>query len=152
MTTCHIQSAPSCLWLFLSFSGTRRSSNQQLQAVLVVGLLGGAGGQEGCGYRCSSRRGDVQEGVGADAGGRRVTERRGCCDAGKVDAKREPRLLQGFFRHGERLQLLLTVGHVRVLTTTTDTVQACLKRRTTRGEETLPRMHCNSVTEGFRNR
>jgi len=102
------------------------SANQQLQAVLVVGLLRGAGGQKGCGDGGPGRRGDVEEGVRADAGGRRVAERGGRRDAGEVDAEREPRLLQGFLRHGEGLELLLAVRHVGVLASSTDAIQTCL--------------------------
>lgn len=90
----------------------------------------GAGGQEGGGYGGPRRRGDVEEGVSADAGGRRVAECRGRSDAGEVDAEREPRLLQGFLWHGEGLELLLPVGHVGVLATSTDTIQARLRKMT----------------------
>lgn len=91
------------LSVYCFFWSPSLSSNQQLQAVLVVGILRGAGGQEGRGHggpRCS---GDIEEGVCADAGGRRVAERRGRRDAGEVDAEREPRLFQGFLWHGEGL-------------------------------------------------
>ena len=112
------------------FRSPSLSSDQQLQAVLVVGLSGGARGQEGRGHRGSRRRGHVEEGVRSDAGGRRVAERRGRRDAGEVDAEREPRLFQCFLRHGEGLELLLTVGHVGVLAASADTIQACLREMT----------------------
>lgn len=106
------------------------SSNQQLQAVLVAGLLRGAWGQEGGGHGGSCCCGDVEKGVCSDTGGCRVAERRRRCDAGEVDAEREPRLLQGFLWHGEGLEFLLTVGHVGVLATATDTIQARLRETT----------------------
>ena len=62
------------------------SSNQEFQAVLVVGLMRGAGGQIGCGDRGYCCRGDVEKGVSSDAGGCRVAESRGGGDAGEVDA------------------------------------------------------------------
>lgn len=102
MISHHIQSAPSCLFIVFFWSPSL-SSNQQLEAVLVVGILRGAGGQEGRGHRGPRSCGDIEEGVCADAGGRRVAERRGRRDAGEVDAKREPRLFQGFLGHSEGL-------------------------------------------------
>lgn len=99
----------------------------ELQAVLVGGVFWRAGGQEGRGDRRSRCRGNIQEGVAADAGGCRVAEGCGRGDAGEVDAQREPRLLQGLLWHGKRLQLLLTVGHVGVLAASADTVKACLE-------------------------
>lgn len=105
-------------------------SNQQLQAVLVVGLLWRAGGQKGCGHGGPCCCGNTEEGVSVDAGGCRVAECRGCCDAGEVDAECESSLLQGFLRHCEGLKLLFTVGHIGVLATSTDTIQACLKKMT----------------------
>lgn len=78
------------------------------------------GGRDGrpCG------RGDVEEGVAGGAGGRAAEGRRR--DAGEVDSQREARLLQSLLRHGEGLQLLLSVGHVGVLAATADTVQTRL--------------------------
>lgn len=108
------------------FGSPSLSTNQQLQAVLIGGLLWGTGGQESCGHGSSCCCGDVEEGVCTDAGGRRVAE---CCcrrDAGEVDAEREPCLFQGFLGNCEGLQLLLTVGHVRVLAASADTIQASL--------------------------
>lgn len=101
-----------CGFVFLFFGRVGVSSDQELQAVLVVGLMRGAGGQVGRGNWGPCCRGDIEEGVRSDAGGRRVAESRGGGDAGEVDAEREPRLFQGFLGHGESLQLLLTVGHV----------------------------------------
>lgn len=115
----------SCFCFF--FGSPSLSSDQQF---LIVGFLRRAGRQEGCSNRGSRCRSDIEEGVRTDAGGRRVAESSGCRDAGEVDAEREPCLLQGFLRHGKGLQLLLTVGHVGVLATSADTIQACLRKMT----------------------
>lgn len=119
---------------FLIFGRVGISSDQELQAVLVVGLMRGAGGQVGRGDRGPRRRGDVEESVCSDAGGGRVAESGGGGDAGEVDAEREPRLLQGFLGHGESLQLLLAVGHVGVLAASADTIQTRLAKNTTTDE------------------
>lgn len=73
-------------FVFYCFFGVGISSNQELQAVFVVGLMRGAGGQIGCGDWGPCCRGDIEEGVCADAGGCRVAESRGGGDAGEVDA------------------------------------------------------------------
>lgn len=111
----------------LFFRPPAYSADQQLQAVVEVGIPRGAGRQEGRGDGGARRRGDVEEGVAADAGSRWVAEGRGRRDAGQVDPEGEPRLLQGLLRHGEGLQLLLAVGHVGVLAASADAVQARLR-------------------------
>lgn len=124
------------------------SANQQLQAVVKVSILRRAGGQKGRGHGSPRRRGDVEEGVGADAGGRRVAESRGRRDAGQVDAEGEPRLLQGLLGHGEGLQFLLAVGHIGVLAAPADTVQARLgkTREMTQLGQYARALHRNYVT------
>lgn len=114
LISCHIQSAPSCLYhpQIEEIANPSFSSNQQLQAVLIRGFLWGTGGQEGGGHRGSCCRGDIEECVAVDAGGCRVAEGCSCCDAGEIDAKCEPCLLQGLLWHSKGLQLLLTIGHV----------------------------------------
>lgn len=74
-------------------------------------------------------RGDVEEGVAGGAGGWAAKSRGR--DTGEVDAQREPGLFQSFLWHGEGLQLLLSVGHVRVLAAAADTVQTRLSTTTT---------------------
>ena len=64
-----------------------------------------------------------------DAVGGWAAQGSGGSDAGEVDAEREARLLQGLLRHGKRLQLLLSVGHVGVLAAPADTVQTRLGGR-----------------------
>lgn len=83
--------------------------------------------QEGGCDRCPRCCGDVEEGVAGRAGG--WTSERCRRDTGQVDAQREASLLQGFLGDSKGLQFLLSVGHVGVLTTTTDTVQTCLNKR-----------------------
>lgn len=47
-------------------------------------------------------------------------------NTGEVDSESESGLLQGFFGHGKSLQLLLPIGHVRVLAAPADAVQTGL--------------------------
>lgn len=72
-------------------------------------------------------RGDIEEGAAGGAGGRAAEGSRS--DTGEVDAKRESGLFQSFLRHGEGLQLLLSVGHVGVLAAAADTVQTRLRKQ-----------------------
>lgn len=103
-------------------SQSKHSTNQQLQAVFKVGILWGAGGQEGCGHRSPCGCGDIKKSVSSDAAGCWIAECCGCRDAGQVDAKSESCLLQGLLWHSKSLELLLTVSHVGVLATSTDAI------------------------------
>ena len=97
-----------------------------VQRVVEAPVVGPCPRQEGRRDRGPGCRGDVDEGVARGAG-RRVPQGGGG-DAGEVDAERETCLLQGLLRHGKRLQLLLSVGHVGVLAAPTDAVQTRLER------------------------
>lgn len=69
------------------FWSSSLSSNKQLQAVIIGGILRGAGGQEGSCHRGPRCCGDIEEGVSADAGGCWIAEGRGRSDTGQVDAE-----------------------------------------------------------------
>lgn len=81
--------------------------------------------QEGGGDGRARRCGDVEEGAARGAAGGTTKSRSG--DAGEIDAQREAGLFKSLLWHSEGLQLLLAVGHVRVLAAPADAVQTCLQ-------------------------
>lgn len=100
----------------MSVAGQLSTVKMHLESIFKTLVLVGAGREE---------RGHRRAGGQAEDPGRvcaSVSDR----NTGEVDAESEPGLLQGFFRHRESLQLLLAVGHVRVLAAPADAVQTGL--------------------------
>lgn len=100
----------------ISVAGQLSTVKMHLESIFKTLVLIGAGREERGHGRA---RGQAEDPSSVRAS---VPDR----NTGEVDAKSEPGLLQGFLRHGKSLQLLLPVGHVRVLAAPADAVQTGL--------------------------